>query len=481
GSGGPGQGFVDPKVQVQVANGTIAGKVTNVSSGLGIAGATVIAGTQSNITDVNGNYSMSIVPGTYTVTASATGFQTNTTTSVVVTSGNVTTRTFALTPGVLTTILRTITVSPPTTSLTVSGTQMFNATALDQNNNPMRGVNITWTTGNITVGSVFPLTGITGQDGNASTTFTAAATGVAMVTATNGTVAGSANVTVMPRVSVVTSFLLTPDTSVVRKGTTINVKAKALNGSLPEPLFNGMANITITANNMSQVTFDQTATFLNGNATIHVTSSVSQFVTVMATNGTINGSTIVEFADMVIGLDMGWNLISIPSFADPSDINQTLKLVQNNGVQTFNPATSSFVTPTDLQPLYGYWINVTADNQKLGFIADTSIIIEPPTRNLFEGWNLIGVSASRDDTIDSIRLDMTPEAAFADLRNGEQPSQWFYSRLVSFDGAIPRTFTAGVDLTLSEPPLKQGHGYWLFIKKIPDTNENNVPWAGKLW
>ncbi|MCE8426424.1 MAG: hypothetical protein J5U17_11685 [Candidatus Methanoperedens sp.] len=285
----------------------------------------------------------------------------------------------------------------------------------------------------------------------------------------------------IPVVTPPTSFLLTPDMSVELKGTTININVMALNGSLPQPLFNGTANITIIANNMSHVTFDRTATFVNGNATIHATSSIAQFVTVTATNGTIKGSTIVEFADMITSLSRGWNLISIPSFDDPSDINQTMKLVQNNGVQTFNPATTSFVTPTDLQPLYGYWINVTVDNQKLGFIADTSVIIEPPTRNLFEGWNLIGVSASRDDTIDSIRLNMTPEATFADLRNGEQPSQWLYSRLVSFDGAIPRTFTAGVDLTLREPTLKQGHGYWLFIKNIPDTNENNVPWAGKLW
>jgi protocatechuate 3,4-dioxygenase beta subunit len=97
GKTGPRNGFVDP-TGVVAANGAIAGTVTNASSGLAIVGATVAADTQSNITDANGNYSISIAAGTYTVTASATGYQTNTTTGVVVTSGNVTTQNVALTP-----------------------------------------------------------------------------------------------------------------------------------------------------------------------------------------------------------------------------------------------------------------------------------------------------------------------------------------------------------------------------------------------
>ena len=95
GPGGPSTGFVDPTVLVAV-NGTIAGTVTNVSSGLPISGATAMTGTQSDITDVNGNYSISIASGTYTVTASATGYQSNST-SVTVTSGAKVAQNFALT------------------------------------------------------------------------------------------------------------------------------------------------------------------------------------------------------------------------------------------------------------------------------------------------------------------------------------------------------------------------------------------------
>ncbi len=57
----------------------------------------------------------------------------------------------------------------------------------------------------------------------------------------------------IPVVTQPTSFLLTPDTSVVLKGTTININAMALNGNLSMPNFNGMADINITANNLSAV------------------------------------------------------------------------------------------------------------------------------------------------------------------------------------------------------------------------------------
>ncbi len=373
--------------------------------------------------------------------------------------------------------LTTITVSPPTAALSIGGAQSFDATALDQNGAPMSGIRITWESNNTPVGNVDPATATTDVTGKATTTFTASAAGVAMVTATNGTVVGSANVIVTSQPQEVTSFLLTPETMVALKGDNIVITVTAMNGAVPQPLFNGMANITITAINSSAVEVTpQPVTFTMGNATMNVSSSIAQFVTVTATSDTITGSTTVEFADLVIPLVKGWNLVSIPSFANPSDTTNALQLVQNNGVQTFDPATMMFLTPTDLQPLFGYWINVTADNQKLGFIADTSVIIIPPARNLYEGWNLIGVSANRSEA----PADIT-NATFVDLRNGELPSQWLYSRLISFDGANPQTFTAGVDLTLDSPPLKQGHGYWLFIKSIPNTNKNNVPWAGKLW
>src|SRR5450756_1720257 len=93
-------------------------------------------------------------------------------------------------------VLTKIVVSPSTASLTVGGNQPFNATALDQNNAPMAGINISWAVNNSAIGSITPLFAITGSDGNASATFNAVASGKAMVNASNGTVTGSAIVTV---------------------------------------------------------------------------------------------------------------------------------------------------------------------------------------------------------------------------------------------------------------------------------------------
>jgi hypothetical protein len=92
--------------------------------------------------------------------------------------------------------LASIVVSPSTASLTVGETQNFNATALDQYNNPMTGISISWTLSNSTVGSVTPSLVVTDTTGNASTTFTASVSGNTMVNATNGSITGNISVAV---------------------------------------------------------------------------------------------------------------------------------------------------------------------------------------------------------------------------------------------------------------------------------------------
>ncbi len=93
--------------------------------------------------------------------------------------------------------LTTIMLSPSSAMLNTSETLTFNATALDQNNNPMSGIEITFTSSNTTVGTVSPSSALTGSDGNASVTFTAFEAGDALVNATNASLTGSATVTVI--------------------------------------------------------------------------------------------------------------------------------------------------------------------------------------------------------------------------------------------------------------------------------------------
>jgi len=78
--------------------GTIAGNVTDSSTGLAIEGATVTDGTRSAITDVNGDYTIADVPeATYAVTASAAGYDDDSQ-SVTVIAGETSTADFTLEP-----------------------------------------------------------------------------------------------------------------------------------------------------------------------------------------------------------------------------------------------------------------------------------------------------------------------------------------------------------------------------------------------
>ena len=92
--------------------------------------------------------------------------------------------------------LTTITVSPATANLTVGDTEQFTATAYDQYDAPMAGIVLTWTTQPSGIGTVDPTSATTGADGTATTNFTAVAEGTTTVAAYNGTVHGTAAVTV---------------------------------------------------------------------------------------------------------------------------------------------------------------------------------------------------------------------------------------------------------------------------------------------
>ena len=83
-------------------------------------------------------------------------------------------------------VLVLISVSPPAVTLNVNDTQHFNATAYDRFGNAMPGIVFDWTSSNTTVGTI-------DQNG----LFTARAIGNTTITATNGTVSGTANVTVI--------------------------------------------------------------------------------------------------------------------------------------------------------------------------------------------------------------------------------------------------------------------------------------------
>ena len=82
------------------ATGTLNGTVTDSATTNPIAGATVqvVPGGLTTTTDVNGFYQFTLGVGTYDVTASASGYVSETATGVVVTDGGTTTQDFQLDP-----------------------------------------------------------------------------------------------------------------------------------------------------------------------------------------------------------------------------------------------------------------------------------------------------------------------------------------------------------------------------------------------
>jgi phosphatidylinositol-3-phosphatase len=83
----------------QPVGGSISGTVTDTATSAAISGATVSDGTGGSITSNGSGYTLNnVAPGTYTVTASATGYATQSAPTVTVTAGATTTQNFALVP-----------------------------------------------------------------------------------------------------------------------------------------------------------------------------------------------------------------------------------------------------------------------------------------------------------------------------------------------------------------------------------------------
>jgi carboxypeptidase family protein len=91
--------FKFPSCTAVGSGGTVSGTVTTSPGGTPISGATLAFGSRTTTTAVNGTYSFTSVPaGTYaSISASAPGRNSGTSTPVVVTDGGTTTKDFALT------------------------------------------------------------------------------------------------------------------------------------------------------------------------------------------------------------------------------------------------------------------------------------------------------------------------------------------------------------------------------------------------
>lgn len=210
--------------------------------------------------------------GTISVSGVLTAVSAGTTT-VTATGGSVKgTASATVTTTIQTPVLTTITVSPPTANLLVGGKQVFTAAANDQNGGPMSVV-ISWASSNETVGTI-----------DASGNFSALAAGTTTIKAENGTVNGTALVTVTITPSVQTPVLTTikvvPPTAKIIVGKNRSFMAKTFDQ------FNNKISALVTwaSSNTSVGTIDNNGKF---------TALSAGKTTITATNGTINGSAAI--------------------------------------------------------------------------------------------------------------------------------------------------------------------------------------------
>ena len=91
--------FSNALVKQPVPTGTLAGSVRNASN-LPVIGATITAGAFTATTNTSGMYSLLLPAGTYSVTCSAVGYNSQTINNVVITAGQTVLRNFILSVGI---------------------------------------------------------------------------------------------------------------------------------------------------------------------------------------------------------------------------------------------------------------------------------------------------------------------------------------------------------------------------------------------
>jgi hypothetical protein len=178
-------------------------------------------------------------------------------------------------------VLTTISVSPSSASVTTGGTQPFTATGLDQFGQPMNPQpTFTWS---VSGGGTISATGV----------FTAGAVGSFTVTATSGSVTGTASVTVTSTPADF-SLSVSPTSRSVRRGgtTTYTVTINPVNG------FAGAVTLSLTGQpSGSTVSFSPNPASTSSTLTVRVPSNASRrtyTLTIKGVSGSLSHTTAVS-------------------------------------------------------------------------------------------------------------------------------------------------------------------------------------------
>jgi hypothetical protein len=279
-------------------------------------------------------------------------------------------------------VLTTIKVAQPAATPVVGGTEPFNATAKDQYGTPMAGINITWTSSNITVGTVTPKYAITGSDGNASTTFTAAAAGTTIIKAENKTVNGTASVTVTTAAPVLTTINVTPPKVTLTVGDTQQFTAQGY-----DQYGNPISGIVYTWSSSNEAVGTVNATGLFEALALGKTM-------VNATNGTIVGSASVTVSSINI---TGFTVD--PTVKRGHTLNASVK-IKNEGSSAINVTVVVSGVEIFGYPLVGTGVLV---NLGAGQEITLPVLVYVPTSANLDGYTLFADVWLYDDYPDETK------------------------------------------------------------------------------
>jgi hypothetical protein len=265
----------------QTTTGAVSGTVTDNVTHAAVVGATVSYSGGSTTTDGGGNYTLAgIAPGSYTVTAAATGYTTQNAPGVAVTAGVTTTKDFALAPQ----------------SGSISGT----VTAAS-GGAPIGGATISYGGGSTTTdgSGYYTLSSLT----EGSYTLTASATGYSSQNASDTVGPGAAvtqNFALLPPPGSITGHVTDAQTSSAISGATVSYSggSATTDGTGLYTLINvPPGTYTVTAAAADHVAGSAPVTVTSGNPTtqdflLTQTGTISGTVTDAATTNPIQGATV---------------------------------------------------------------------------------------------------------------------------------------------------------------------------------------------
>jgi len=151
--------------------------------------------------------------------------------------------------------------------------------------------------------------------------------------------------------------------------------------------------------------------------------------------------------DLVIMLNEGWNLFSVPKMLEDNDLDVVLgELGQSEGA-IFTYDGNDWIQPTEIVPLEAYWIEVPEESviYLKHLVCTDGPNCVPASRDLEEGWQLIGYTEDEKE--------LSPELALKSI-------QGRYSQLfgLEIDGWKLHIFGVEDDFVM-KPTL----GYWIFM------------------